>query len=112
MRVCVCACFRENETVEREERTRECVCFGIRASTGETPQMGDTLDIRFCFTTHCLFTRRYVQRVCICAVAAFPGVLVSAYYVCPLLYVHVNATCIHVSFCKFVCLHVLFLLAS
>lgn len=95
---------------ERKERTQECVyVFGIRASTGEAPQMGDTLDIISRFTTHssdCLFTSRYVRCVCVrlCDICSS---------VCPCLYVylhilscttvhdHVNTVCVrvHVCFC-------------
>lgn len=47
--------FRDSECggreSERDERTHECVCFGIRASTVEPPQMGDTVDVLSRFTT-------------------------------------------------------------
>lgn len=96
----MCGLERARQWRGREERTQECVCFGIQASTGETPQMGDTLDILFCFTTHCLFTSRYVQCVYICAISAFLGVLVSAYYVCSVLYdLCQHCMCIHVCLC-------------
>lgn len=81
--------FGESETGERErkERTHKCVCLGIRASTGDPPQMGDTLDILSHFTTHssnCLFTSRYV-RVCLC------DVCIS---VCPCLYIYLHILCV------------------
>lgn len=68
--------------------------------------MGNTLDILFCCTTHCLFTSRYVQCVYICAVSAFLY-LHFMYVLCcmPMSTVYVH-TC--VSLCKFVYMHVLF----
>lgn len=49
-------CGLQIDSGGRKERTQELVCFGIRASTGESPQMRDALDIlsRFTLSSHCV----------------------------------------------------------
>lgn len=99
--------FRDNETGGREDR-KECACSGIRASTGEPPQMGDTLDILSAFTTHssnCLFTSRYVLR-CVCLCVSLSPCL-SVFSVCPVLYGSAwpwqQCVCLHMCLCVHVC---------
>lgn len=82
---------------EREERTRECLFFGIRASTGEPQWMGDTLDILSCFTTHssdCFFTSWYVWSVWVCdiCISVCPCLYINLHilYVLSCMYDHVN----------------------
>ena len=73
-------CFKDGGM--RKERIQECVCFGIRASTGEPSQLRDTLDIlsRFTHPSNCLSAGRI--SVCVFEISALLCVPSPAYGVC------------------------------